>query len=508
MSDSIFINLFLIFINKVTEILKESRIYSMLKSFGAWIFEDIKKSKFVKLIWKDEKASFYIKYSIFLQYVQVKLNKFSEMCREKYKKNKSLFESSVIFLVLNEISKNIVFALGIIFCIQMIIPEHLWHNTYNIIFIFLVLLLYLIKVTVDIRFNINVHKLDLSILAFMATVILGVFNSKFSIDSVRYLCFYASILVFGVVLVNSIRNKYAFMKFVRCIVIMSFLMCVYGICQIIMGIPVDPLLIDLNMGQILSRVYSTLGNPNIYAGVLVLVVPFCILMFLESSSIRERFFVAITVFLLIYNIALTYSRAAYVSVIVAIFTFLILKNVRLVPLVLILLILVIPLIPSDVITRLLTLGKDTSSTYRFGIWQTSIKMIKDNWFLGIGINMDNYKLIFTRYSVLTAPAHSHMFFLQIWLELGIFGIVTMFWIIIRFLKWALKVLFLETDKKMSNIIIANVSSLMGVILFGFSENIGFSLRILYMFWTVVILLVISLNISGKQYKKIDMEIVE
>ena len=105
MSGSIFVNLFLIFINKVTEILKESRIYSMLKSFGAWIFEDIKKSKFVKLIWKDEKASFYIKYSIFLQYVQVKLNKFSEMCREKYKKNKSLIESSVIFLVLNEFHK-------------------------------------------------------------------------------------------------------------------------------------------------------------------------------------------------------------------------------------------------------------------------------------------------------------------------------------------------------------------------------------------------------------------
>ena len=62
--------------------------------------------------------------------------------------------------------------------------------------------------------------------------------------------------------------------------------------------------------------------------------------------------------------------------------------------------------------------------------------------------------------------------------------------------------------KMNNIIIANISAIAGIILFSFAENIGFSLRMLYMFWIAVMLLVVSLNISGKQYKKLDMQIIE
>lgn len=508
MSDSIFWNLVLILIERIDRVFKESKIYNIFQSFCVWLLKDIEKSRFVGLIWKDEKSSFYIKYSFVSQWIQNKLNRFSTFLREKYEQSKLLFDNSLIFTKLNDTSRNIVLVLGVIFCVQMLIPEHLWHNVYNIVFVFFAVLIYLIKITVDIRFNININKLDISILAFMLTIVLGVFNSKFSIDSMRYLCYYISILIFGIVLVNSIRNKYAFLKFVKCIVIMAFLMCLYGIYQMIIGIPVDPLLTDLNMGQMLSRVYSTLGNPSVYAGVLVLVLPFCILMFLESDTFNEKIFVAITVGLVIYNIALTYSRVAYVSVIVAMLTFLILKNARLFPIVLITVILLMPLIPSSVTMRLLTLGKDTSSEYRFEIWKTAIEMIKDNCFFGIGIDINNFKLIFTNYSSYTPPSHAHMFFLQLWLDLGIFGVISMLWIIIRLLKWAIKVLFLKTDQKMSNIIIANISSMIGVMLFGFSENIGFSLRILYMFWVVIILLVISLNMSGKQYKKIDMQIID
>ena len=75
----------------------------------------------------------------------------------------------------------------------------------------------------------------------------------------------------------------------------------------------------------------------------------------------------------------------------------------------------------------------------------------------------------------------------------------------RLVKWALKILFGGIDNKMNNIIIANISSLAGILFFGLAENIGFGLRILYMFWIVVMLLVVSLNISGKQYKRLDIK---
>ena len=443
MTDSILINLGLRFINALKYMLESSVIYNLFRVFFNWLVKDIKKSRFIGFICKDEKTSFYAKYSAILGNIQDVLSRFSVYCRNFYDQKKEMLHASKFFKMLTFISKDIIFALGVFVCLQMIIPESKWHNIYNILFIVFTVLVYLVKTTIDIRFNMNLNKIDVSILVFMATVLLAVFNSRFSIDSIKYLIFYVSIFLFGFILVNSIRNKYAFIKFVKFIVGMSVSICVFGVIQFILGIPVDPLLIDLNMGLMLSRVYSTLGNPNVYAGVLVLVLPYYMLLFLEFNNTRERILIALIGALALCNIALTYSRAAYVSAIVAIGTFLILKNRKMFPLVLIGMIIAIPYIPSNVLERLLTLGKDTSSKYRFDIWSTSFKIVKDNWFLGIGINIEKFKLLFTQYSKYSPPSHTHLFFLQIWLELGLLGLMSMIWMLLRLIKWALKILILE-----------------------------------------------------------------
>ena len=75
MSDSIFINLFLILVETIDKDLKESRLYNIVQVFFAWFLRDIKKSRFVSLKWKDEKSSFYMRYSIVSQYIQDKLHK-------------------------------------------------------------------------------------------------------------------------------------------------------------------------------------------------------------------------------------------------------------------------------------------------------------------------------------------------------------------------------------------------------------------------------------------------
>lgn len=505
MADSIFVNLALKCFRKLEIVLQESIIYRIFQMFFSWLAGDARRSRFIQHINKDEKASFYVKYSVVFTGIQDGISKFTAFLRDWYTKNKAIIENSIVFRLFYSIGKDIISVLGVFICVQMIIPESRWHNIYNFVAVFFVLLVYLIKVTVDIRFNININKIDIAILFFMMSIIVSVVNSRFSIDSIKYLISYISVFIFSLVLVNSIRNKYAFMRFVRFIIAMSSLISIYGVYQLIRGIPVDPLLIDLNMGQFLSRVYSTLGNPNIYAGVLVLALPFYVLMYLEQDTFIKRFLTVLMGLLVLCNVALTYSRAAYLAVILSMVVFLVLKNKKMLPVVVVGGILLLPFIPSDIINRLLTLGKDTSSLYRFNIWETCVKIIKDNWLLGLGINTDNFKIVFSNYSQYTPPSHSHMFFLQIWLELGLLGIVSLLWMITRLVKWALKVLFEGVDNKMNNIIIANISSLAGILFFGLAENIGFGLRILYMFWLVIMLLMVSLNISGKQYKRLDVK---
>ena len=508
MSNSIFVKLAIKLLEKISIIIRESVIYKLLRIFGLWLLQDMKKSKFVKTISKDEKTSYYLKYSVIFNKIQDFVSRITSKFRERYNKYIKIYESSIIFTALSDLGKDIVSILGIFVCIQMIIPESKWHNIYNFMLIAFIFLIYIIKVIVDIRFNVNLNKIDISVFAFMIAIIIAMVNSRFSTDSIKYLGTYISIFIFSLILVNSIRNKYSFLRFVKYIVIMTTLIGIYGIFQFLMGIPVDPLLIDLNMGQMLSRVYSTMGNPNLYAGVLVLAVPFYILLYLEQDSFRKKAIITTSLGVVITNIILTYSRTAYIAVIATIVVFLILKNKKMLPILFVGMILILPVIPSDVITRLMTIGKDSSSLYRFNIWKTSMKIIKDNWLLGIGINTEAFKIIFSNYSTYTPPSHSHMFIMQIWLELGLIGVVSFCWMIIRLIKWALKVLVSGIDKKMNNIIIANISSIVGILLFGFAENIGFGLRILYMVWIDIMLLIVSLNISGKQYKKLDMQIEE
>ena len=508
MSDSIFMGLAEKFLQKANIIMKESAIYKLLQALVEWLLQDMKKSKFIKIISKDEKASFYVKYSVCLNKIQDVVSKTTSLLRKKYDKYVHILEGSIILKFLCGMGKDIISILGIFICIQMIIPESKWHNIYNFVLVGVVVIIYIVKVIVDIRFNININKIDISVFLFMASILIAIVNSKFSMDSIKYIGTYVSIGIFSVILVNSIRNKYSFMRFIWYIIVMSSLISIYGIYQFLMGIPVDPLLIDLNMGQMLSRVYSTMGNPNLYAGVLILALPFYILMYLEQEEVKKKAITVVGGMLVLCNLMLAYSRTAYVATIISIVVFLILKNKKMLPILLLGMVLAIPIIPSDVITRLMTLGKDSSSLYRFNIWETSMKIIKDNWILGIGINVDNYKIIFSNYSNYTPPSHTHMFFMQIWLELGLIGLFSFIWMIIRLIKWALKVLIAGIDKKMNNIIIANISSLVGILLFGLAENIGFGLRLLYLFWTVIMLLIISLNISGKQYKKLDMQIEE
>lgn len=508
MADSILLGIALRLIKYFKDVLVESVAYKLFCRIYDWFVNDIRSSKLVRFLYKDEKVSFYVKYSAVLGKIQDMLSGFSAWSRKLYEQRKDVLMESIFFKIVLFLSKDIVLLLGLSICLQMIIPESKWHNVYNVVFIAVVVLVYLVKVTTDIRFNINLNKIDISVLVFVASIFLAVINSNFSVDSLKYVAFYISIFLFGFILVNSIRNKYAFIKFIKIIIVMSVLLCIYGVIQYILGIPVDPLLVDINMGQMLSRVYSTLGNPNVYAGVLVLVLPYYMLLFLEVSKVREKVLTVLMGVVLMCNIALTYSRTAYIAAIVVIVSFLILKNKKMLPLIVLGILVAIPLVPSNVIERLLTLGKDSSSIYRFDIWESSFRMAKENWFLGIGINVDNFRVMFTKYSHYSPPMHTHMFLLQIWLELGLIGVLSMFWMVLRLVKWALKILIEGTDKKMNNVIIANISALGGILLFGLAENIGFSLRLLYMFWIVVMLLIVSLNISGKQYKKLDMQIIE
>ena len=106
--------------------------------------------------------------------------------------------------------------------------------------------------------------------------------------------------------------------------------------------------------------------------------------------------------------------------------FLALINWKVLPLFLLVGIFCLPLLPDTIYNRILTIGdsRDTSTNYRFQIYNASFTMMKDYWFRGTGLGSDAMVSVFELYPPMrdgNFPVHTHNNYLQMWGELGLFG---------------------------------------------------------------------------------------
>jgi putative inorganic carbon (HCO3(-)) transporter len=224
-------------------------------------------------------------------------------------------------------------------------------------------------------------------------------------------------------------------------------------------------------------------------------IPFYGAAFFNAKTGRVKAVVAALSLLPLINLVLTSSRSSWIGFVVSIFVYIFLKNRRLIPIFILAGIAAIPLIPGFMIERMLTLGRDTSSTYRLDIWKGALGVLKDYWATGVGIGPQPFIKLFRNYSSALVPAHSHMLPLQIWLELGIAGIASFIWLVVRLVKKGMIIISGKKDGYTNNIIIASIASLAGIFTIGMVEYVWFYPRTLNMFWIDMGIFLIAVNLS-------------
>ena len=281
------------------------------------------------------------------------------------------------------------------------------------------------------------------LLYFLSVALSGVYSmfgagggSASSTTSALYL---ASIM-FTFLIANAYHDRPRLMLLIRVIVAASAIVAAYGIYQYTRGIPIDVTQTDQTTGGAslaMGRADSTLGNPNVLAAWLLLVIPFCVsLGFLAKNWLRKLFCAAIAATLAA-CLLLTQSRSGWVGLAVAAAVYVFLMDWRLIPLFAAAGALSVPFWPGFILDRLLTAGSDTSSVYRFTIYAGAFRMALANWATGIGIGLEYFKRYINNYvyfAYQTAPVHSHMLPLQIWLESGIVALLSFFWALGRLVK--------------------------------------------------------------------------
>ena len=168
--------------------------------------------------------------------------------------------------------------------------------------------------------------------------------------------------------------------------------------------------------------------------------------------------------------------------------FLALWDKRLLPLIPVAAVLAIPLLPETVFNRILTIGNtaDSSNMYRIYIWGSTLEMIRDYGLTGIGLGPENFIPLYDFYSHPNASIapHSHMLYLEIWLEMGLLGIVSFLGMYLGIIRRGLRAIR-HADPLVRHVLIACVSSLVGVSFVGAAEYIWFYPRVMFAFFIVL-----------------------
>ncbi len=366
----------------------------------------------------------------------------------------------------------------------------------------LCVLSFVLKLLTDQNFQFKTSSLDVFVVFFMGALLYGALNSFTFVKSAQILLIYFSYILFYFVLVGTMSNRKKWQALVVSFVLVSCLVALYGIVQNFTGINSAQSWVDSDMFQsIKTRVYSTFDNPNVLGEFLVIMIPTTAALIWANKKLGHKIIYTFVILCLCACIVFTWSRGSWLGVMLAVALFLLVMDKRW-ALAGIVGIFAIPFVlgsNSAIADRILSIGnlEDTSTAYRVSIWQASVQLIKDFWISGIGLGSDAFSMIYPKYALAGAnfALHSHNLFLQIWVEMGIIGIVSFFALIVAFIRQSFSLLvYRKRGGICATLILASAAGVLGYLFQGLADNVWYNYKMLFIFWIVIGLVCAGVNI--------------
>ncbi len=316
---------------------------------------------------------------------------------------------------------------------------------------------------------------------------------KIALLMILFLCSYFLVVTF-------MKNKRNLRTLIFLFCTSSLFTGLYGLYQRLTGLS-DTTWTDTGLFEGVSlRVYSTFGNPNVFAEYLLLAIPVSLFMVWGTKKkIPKCYYAGISV-VLIANLALTYSRGCYLAILVSLFVFLCFAGRKFI-VVALAGVLASPLfLPQSIISRFTSIlnFSDTSTSYRLQIWEGSLAMLKDYFVSGIGLGEGAFQMIYPLYSLngIVAP-HTHNLFLQLLSDTGIAGFLVFFILIAFFLKKVLSTFGNTSFQKDKVFLVVLMSAVVGFLFEGLFEYVWYNYRVFLLFFIVISIASAGCNLVRK-----------
>ena len=137
--------------------------------------------------------------------------------------------------------------------------------------------------------------------------------------------------------------------------------------------------------------------------------------------------------------------------------------------------------------------QDSSNSFRFNVYQSSLKMFADNWLLGIGCGNQNFREIYGLYMKTGFDALScYNIFLETAVESGIFALLAFIGFLYILISKSIK--FVKNSENIYDVILIStaVLSIFGVMVHGLVDTVFFRPQIQIIFWIMCAVLRVAL----------------
>ncbi len=292
---------------------------------------------------------------------------------------------------------------------------------------------------------------------------------------------------FAVLLQNSITSRKALDFLIDGIIFFATLVALYGCYQYIFKTGYQSAAwVDSNMfSEISFRITSTLGNPNMLGQFFILVIPFAGANLLRAKNWTARGYYFGCCGILCVAMLLTFSRGAWLGLLIAGAVFVLLLNPKLLLLTPVALIALYFILPESIILRFTSIGNmsDASTSYRVYIWMGVIEMLKDYWICGIGPGDAAFNLIYPiyGYSAVVSP-HAHNLFLQIVCDAGISALVIFCAILFQYFRTLCAAIRRRESWDSRLLQVAGCASIAGFMVQAMTDYSFYNYRVMFLFW--------------------------
>ncbi len=280
----------------------------------------------------------------------------------------------------------------------------------------------------------------------------------------------------------------------------------YGFYQYLHGVDISNLewVDDSYFPELKIRVFSTLQNPNLLAGFLVMIMALACGFGCKAQNITGKLVFSAVFAVMAVCLALTYSRGAWVSLVCVLALCGVLFNKKM-----LWLLLLVPIaiwLTNGIFTeRIISIFNpaDTSSTLRIALWESTIMMITDRPLLGSG--WGSYWLVYPQYDFFIQNAettifHAHNMYLNIAAEIGIPGLLFFLAIIFGHIRAGWTVLRTVEDPALAGLLLGLLLALFSLIIGGFTDFIMFNIQLSMLFWLFLAMLMVIWQQCGRKIR--------